>query len=55
MRETGPRIKMDGGTEAPKGEGSPTEGWKYYYNQGIFLVNYDKPTQSDPSVNYDDL
>jgi hypothetical protein len=39
----------------PAGDNIPTQGWKYYYNLGVFIVNYKQPMASDLAVEYDDL
>jgi general secretion pathway protein G len=40
---------------APAGAATPTEGWKYYYDSGAFIVNSSATTLSDSSVHYDEL
>ena len=30
---------MSGDAGPPSGDNSPTEGWKYYYNTGDFIIN----------------
>jgi prepilin-type N-terminal cleavage/methylation domain-containing protein len=40
---------------APAGSATPSEGWKYYYDTGQFIVNSNAATQSDSSVRYDEL
>jgi general secretion pathway protein G len=40
---------------APLGAALPTEGWKYYYDSGQFIVNSHAKTASDDSVRYDEL
>ena len=58
---TGPKdaqddeVAMDGGVGAPAGDANPTEGWRYYYNTGAFIVNWSEKVQSDSSIEYDDL
>jgi L-asparaginase/Glu-tRNA(Gln) amidotransferase subunit D len=42
-----------GGTIA--GTATPTEGWKYYYDSGQFIVNSTAVTKSDSSLRYDQL
>ncbi len=37
------------------GAASPTEGWKYYYDTGRFIVNSHEKTASDDSVHYDEF
>jgi prepilin-type N-terminal cleavage/methylation domain-containing protein len=49
------RVAMDNKLSPIKGDGSPTEGWRYYYNTGVFIINYKHATASDASVEYDDL
>jgi prepilin-type N-terminal cleavage/methylation domain-containing protein len=36
-------------------DGNPTKGWKYFYEYGVFIINSRRPTESDPSVAYDEL
>jgi general secretion pathway protein G len=40
---------------SPAGDATPTEGWKYYFDTGRFIVNSHEPTKSDASVLYDEL
>lgn len=37
------------------GEASPIAGWKFAYDTGEFICNYDAATSSDPGINYDEL
>jgi general secretion pathway protein G len=47
-------VLMTNGGSA-NGAASPTEGWKYYYDTGRFIVNSHDKTASDDSVRYDEL
>jgi prepilin-type N-terminal cleavage/methylation domain-containing protein len=49
------KVKMMSGTGPVEAEATPARGWMYYFEIGEFIVNYGKPTTTDPSVNYDDL
>ena len=46
-------LMASGGT--PAGSATPSEGWKYYYDTGQFIVNSTAATRSDGSVQYDEL
>jgi general secretion pathway protein G len=46
-------LMANGGS--PNGDSTPTEGWKYYYDSGRFIVNSHDKTLSDDSVRYDEL
>ena len=47
-------VKMQQtGAVAP--DATPTMGWKYYYKRGVFIINNSWPTQTDPTVSYDEL
>ena len=48
-------VKMTSGTGPVVAQASPNRGWRYYYEIGEFIINYDQPTASDPSVTYGDL
>jgi general secretion pathway protein G len=48
-------VAMDGGVGAPAGDANPTQGWRYYYNTGAFIVNWNQPVKSDGAIEYDDL
>jgi general secretion pathway protein G len=58
---TGPKdaqddeVVMDGGVGAPAGDANPTEGWRFYYNTGVFIVNWSEKVKSDSSIEYDGL
>ena len=39
----------------PIGDSMPSEGWKYYYGTGRFIVNSHDKTLSDDSVRYDEF
>jgi general secretion pathway protein G len=40
---------------APSGAATPTEGWKYYYDTGEFIVNSQATTRSNSALRYDEL
>lgn len=48
-------VLMDGSAGPVNGEVSPTDGWRYYYNTGVFIINLDKKLKSDNSIEYDQL
>jgi prepilin-type N-terminal cleavage/methylation domain-containing protein len=48
-------VLMSGGAGPPSGEASPTEGWKYYFNTGDFIINVHEPLKIDGAVHYDEL
>jgi prepilin-type N-terminal cleavage/methylation domain-containing protein len=48
-------VLMSGDAGPPSGSASPSEGWKYYYNSGDFIINLHKKLKSDNSVYYDQL
>ena len=48
-------IKYYTGTAALIGDSNPTEGWAYNSDTGEFIINYNGPTNTDPSVTYDKL
>lgn len=48
-------VKMVAGAGALAGEAAPTDSWAYGYETGEFIVNYSAATNSDATVNYDQL
>jgi prepilin-type N-terminal cleavage/methylation domain-containing protein len=48
-------VVMDNKLTPVKGENNPTEGWRYFYKTGVFIVNWSKPVKTDGSISYDDL
>jgi type II secretory pathway pseudopilin PulG len=48
-------VLMSGDLGPANGDAAPTEGWKYYFNTGTFIVNLDAATTTDAAVDYDDL
>jgi prepilin-type N-terminal cleavage/methylation domain-containing protein len=48
-------VLMEAGAGPAAGDNSPTEGWKYYYETGDFIMNVHKKTKSDNTVYYDEL
>ena len=46
-------LMANGGS--PDGDAAPTQGWKYYYDTGRFILNLHQPTDSDAGVFYDEL
>jgi general secretion pathway protein G len=48
-------VVMDDKLSPVKGDSNPTEGWRYFYNTGVFIVNNKAAMASDPAVEYDDL
>lgn len=48
-------VKMVAGAGALAGEAAPTESWAYGYETGEFIVNYSVATNSDATVQYDEL
>ena len=49
------QVKMTAGAGPVAGDAVPTKGWNYGYECGEFIVNYSAATNSDATVNYDDL
>ena len=49
------KVKMVNVGGPISGEPSPARAWKFNYETGEFIVNYNQPTSYDASVNYDDL
>lgn len=49
------QVAMDAGTGTPAGVSDPSEGWRYYYARGVFIVNSNKRLASDHTVKYDQL
>jgi hypothetical protein len=48
-------VLMDGSSGPINGEHSPTKGWRYFYNRGVFIPNLDKKTKIDKRIEYDQL
>ena len=48
-------IKYSTGSTAIQGEAAPAKGWHYNSTTGEFIINYNGPTTTDPSVTYDKL
>jgi general secretion pathway protein G len=48
-------VLMSGDAGPPNGSISPSEGWKYYYNSGDFIINLHKKLKSDNNLYYDEL
>jgi general secretion pathway protein G len=48
-------VAMDDKLTPVKGDNNPSEGWRYYYKTGTFIVNWKQPLASDGSIEYDDL
>ena len=49
------RVKMLDGSDPISGVPDPARAWRYNYETGQFMVNWDQPTKTDPSINYDQL
>lgn len=49
------RVRMLNGSSPITGVTNPGRPWRYNYETGQFIVNWDQPTKSDPSINYDQL
>lgn len=46
-------IKYSTGNSPIAGEPTPTEGWHYNSTTGEFIINFSGPTNTDPTVTYD--
>ena len=49
------KVRMVNGGGPISGEASPGRGWRYNYETGQFIVNWNEPTKCDPTVTYDQL
>jgi general secretion pathway protein G len=49
------KVKMVNGGGLISGEASPVRAWRYNYETGQFIINWNQPTISDPTVNYDQI
>ncbi len=49
------KIRMVGGAGPISGMPDPVRGWRYNYETGQFIVNWNQPTETYPNINYDEL
>ena len=49
------KVRMVNGAGPISGVSNPGRPWRYNYETGQFIVNWDQPTRSDPSIRYDEL
>jgi len=49
------QVVMDPKVGPVAGENNPSEGWRYYYKTGEFIVNSKKKLKTDDQLQYDDL
>jgi type II secretory pathway pseudopilin PulG len=49
------KVRMVNGVGPISGAAAPARAWRYHFERGQFIVNWNEPTESDPSVNYDQL
>ena len=49
------KVRMVNGGGPISGEPNPGRAWRYNYTTGQFIVNWNRPTKSDPSITYDEL
>jgi len=47
-------VRMQAGGPI-QGQPAPGKGWRFYYNSGEFIINYNAATACHPSVTYDEL
>lgn len=49
------QVQMTNASVPLAGGANPPKSWKYSRATGQFIINYNQPTASDPSVAYDEL
>ena len=48
-------VLMSGAVGPPSADASPTEGWKYYFKTGDFVINVHEKMKVSENVYYDEL